>query len=67
MFYQGAGWLEILCVTLPLGNFNIRPLAQLYKSSKEWVTFIIKKNEKKKKTEKKERKNNQAYLVECSP
>ena len=60
--------MEILCVTLPLGNFNIRPLAQLYKSLKEKVTFIIKKIEKKKKkTEKKERKNNQAYLVQCSP
>ena len=46
--------LEILCfirvqgdwkfyVTLPLGNFNVRPLVQLYKSSKEKVTFIIKK------------------------
>ena len=63
MLYQGAGWLNVLCVTLPFGNFNVRPLAQLYKSLKEKVTFIIKKNEKKKKTEKKERKNNQAYLV----
>ena len=22
-------WLEILCATLPFGNFNVRPLVQL--------------------------------------
>ena len=45
--------MNVLCVTLPFGNFNVRPLAQLYKSLKEKVTFINKKNEKKKKHKRK--------------
>ena len=28
--HEIARWLEILCVTLPLENFNIGPLAQFY-------------------------------------